>query len=338
MRSRSRASSRRRSPSSPRSYDLIVLDHPAPRRGRRRRLPRARRRACSATTPSRASPAATIGAARGELRLRRPLVRAPARRRDAGAGAAPGARRRPARAGDLGARCARSPPSTRRAVARRAARPAHVLLDLRRTRRVAVRARARRGSAAFAILEELAACSLPSLRDANPIELLEAHGARARGRAAARSSTATSTTRAPAAGARRCASPTRRALGSTLGGTGIALTRRCPLAPELAEHLRVAARSRHPDGVHPRAPGPAGRPGGLERPGARRELGRLLLGHAAHDRGRLGAPALPGLHRVPEPRLGADPRRPRPSAIPAPRLLDRLDALWRASLPTGAVL
>ena len=99
----------------------------------------------------------------------------------------------------------------------------------------------------------------------------------------------------------------------------------------------LAARRRHAGELHRDARGPAVGARRLAGRGARRARRRLLLGHAPHDRGGLGAPALRGLHRVPGARLRAHPRGAR-RARPGPRLLDRLGALWRAALPTGAAL
>ena len=92
--------------------------------------------------------------------------------------------------------------------------------------------------------EELAASAVASLRDGESDPAARGDGARARGRLLPARLRLRQLRARGATGARRCASPTRPQLGSTLGGTGIALTRRCPLDAGARRAPRLAARSR----------------------------------------------------------------------------------------------
>lgn len=92
------------------------------------------------------------------------------------------------------------------------------------------------GLEALDLMGRLSARAEPSLARANPIEILEAM-ARSRAAACCPLVFGYVTYARRLSGRERlcfCDAP---GLGSTLGGTGIALTRRCPLTPELAEHL-----------------------------------------------------------------------------------------------------
>jgi len=192
------------------------------------------------------------------------------------------------------------------------------------------------GIAALERLQQLAAVSVPALRDANPIQLLEAM---ARSRAAACCPLVYGYVTYATAGDGR--EPLRFAdapeLGSTLGGTGIAITRRCPLEPALARHLAwlldpatqttfVGAHEGQPSAIASWTDGALDERSGGFYSGTRRTT------EAAWVRPRFdgfiefqgsGSQLL---------REGLAER------VPARRLLARLDALWRASLPTGAVL
>jgi multiple sugar transport system substrate-binding protein len=190
--------------------------------------------------------------------------------------------------------------------------------------------------AALAIMGELAARSAPSLREANPIQLLEAM---ARQRAAACCPLVYGYVNyARAADGREALrfadAP---ALGSTLGGTGIALTRRCRLAPELAGHLAWLL---DPATQTTFIPGREGQPSAraawsdplLDASSGGFYSGTLRTIEAAWVR-----PRFPGY--VEFQSRGSELIRDGLAAhAPGPRLLDRLDALWRASLPTGALL
>ena len=127
------------------------------------------------------------------------------------------------------------------------------------------------------------------------------------------------------------------ALGSALGGTGIALTRRCPLAPELAEHLAWLLDPSTQTTFIPAHEGqPAARAAWTD-PALDASSGGFYSGTLRTTEAAWVRPRFPGYiefqsHGSELIRDGLAER------IPGPRLLDRLDALWRASIPTGAVL
>jgi multiple sugar transport system substrate-binding protein len=190
--------------------------------------------------------------------------------------------------------------------------------------------------AAFAILEELAARSLPSLRDANPIQLLEAM---ARERAAACCPLVYGYVNYahPADGREALRFADAPELGSTLGGTGIALTRRCPLAPELAEHLAWLLAPGTQTTFIPEHHGqPSARAAWTDR-GLDACSGGFYSGTLRTTEAAWVRPRFPGYIEF-QSRGSELIRTGLAERIPGPRLLDRLDALWRASLPTGAVL
>ena len=192
------------------------------------------------------------------------------------------------------------------------------------------------GRAALEVMQRLAVLSVPSLRGANPIELLDAM---ARTRAAACCPLVYGYVNYATAGDGREAlrfadAP---ALGSTLGGTGIAITQRCPLEPALAQHLAWLldpATQTSFMGAHEGQPsareswtdaGLDGRSGGFY-------SGTLRTTEAAWVR-----PRFDGFIEF-QGRGSELLRAGLAQRTPARTLLERLDALWRASLPTGAVL
>ena len=192
------------------------------------------------------------------------------------------------------------------------------------------------GLAALEVLQRLAAVSVPSLRGANPIQLLDAM---ARTRAAACCPLVYGYVNYATAGDGREALRFADApvLGSTLGGTGIAITRRCPLEPALAEHLAWLLDPATQTGFIGANEGqPSARESwtdaGLDGDSGGFYSGTLRTTEAAWVRPRFdgfiefqgcGSELL---------RAGLAER------TPARTTLERLDALWRASLPTGAVL
>ena len=190
--------------------------------------------------------------------------------------------------------------------------------------------------AAFAILAELAARSLRSLRDANPIQLLEAM---ARERAAACCPLVYGYVNyaRPAHGRAALRFVDAPALGSTLGGTGIALTRRCRLAPELAEHLAWLL---DPATQTTFIPGHQGQPSARAAwtdPALDASSGGFYSGTLRTTEAAWVRPRFPGFVAF-QSRGSELIRDGLAQRMPGSRLLERLDALWRASLPTGAVL
>jgi multiple sugar transport system substrate-binding protein len=190
--------------------------------------------------------------------------------------------------------------------------------------------------AALEIMGELAARSVPSLREANPIQLLEAM-ARERAAACCPLVYGYVTYARPGDGRETLRFADAPALGSTLGGTGIALTRRCPLTRELAAHLAWLL---DPATQTTFIPGHEGQPSAraawsdpsLDASSAGFYSGTLRTTEAAWVR-----PRFPGYIEF-QSRGSELIRDGLAARAPGPRLLDRLDALWRASLPTGAVL
>ena len=192
------------------------------------------------------------------------------------------------------------------------------------------------GSAALDILRQLDALAVEALREANPIQILEAM---ARERAAACCPLVYGYVNYARAGDAREAlrfadAP---ALGSTLGGTGIAITRRCPLEPALAAHLAWLLdpeTQRTFIGAHE------------GQPSARRawldaeldELsGGFYLGTLRTIEGAWVRPRFPG--SIEFQRRGAEAIRDGLAERAAgPRILERLNALWRQASSTGAVL
>jgi multiple sugar transport system substrate-binding protein len=125
-------------------------------------------------------------------------------------------------------------------------------------------------------------------------------------------------------------------LGSTLGGTGIAVTRRCPREPALAEHLAWLLDPVTQTTFIPEHEGqPSARAAWSDAP-----LDASAGGFYSATRRTTEAawvrPRFPGYIAF-QSSASALLRDGLASRTPAPRLLDRLDALWRASLPTGAV-
>jgi multiple sugar transport system substrate-binding protein len=192
------------------------------------------------------------------------------------------------------------------------------------------------GEAALDILRQLAAVAVDGLRDANPIQILEAM---ARERAAACCPLVYgyvnyARAEAPREALRFADAP---ALGSTLGGTGIAITRRCPLSPALAAHLEwlldpvVQTTFMGAHAGQPSARG-AWLDASLDASSGGFYSGTLQTTEAAWVR-----PRFPGF--IDFQRRGAEIIRDGlAERAPSPHILDRLSALWRAALPTGAVL
>jgi multiple sugar transport system substrate-binding protein len=192
------------------------------------------------------------------------------------------------------------------------------------------------GLAALDILRQLDAVAVDALRDANPIQILEAM---ARERAAAFCPLVYgyvnyARARVPREALRFADAP---ALGSTLGGTGIAITRRCALEPALAAHLEwlldpvtqttfIGAHEGQPSARR------AWLDATLDESSGGFYSGTLRTTEAAWVR-----PRFPGY--IDFQRRGAEVvRGGLAERAPSPRILDRLNALWRVALPTGAVL
>jgi multiple sugar transport system substrate-binding protein len=195
---------------------------------------------------------------------------------------------------------------------------------------------AERGLAALDLLQELAARSVAALHAANPIQLLEAM---ARSRAAAFCPLVYGYVNyaSPAGGREALRFADAPALGSTLGGTGIAVTRRCPLEQPLADHLTwlldpavqttfIAAHAGQPSA---RA---AWADAALDAGSGGFYSGTLRTLEAAWVRPRFAGYI--------EFQRGASEliRGGLAARTPARPLLDRLAALWRESLPPGAAL
>jgi multiple sugar transport system substrate-binding protein len=191
------------------------------------------------------------------------------------------------------------------------------------------------GVEALELLQQLAARSCESLAAANPIQLLEAM---ARERAAACCPLVYGYVTYASAGEGREAlrfadAP---ALGSTLGGTGIAITRRCAREPALAAHLawlldagtQVSFSARHEGQPAARR---AWTDAALDVSSGGFYSGTLRTTEAAWVR-----PRFPGYIGF-QARASDEIRRGLAERVPAGRLFDRLSALWRTSLPTGAV-
>ncbi len=193
-----------------------------------------------------------------------------------------------------------------------------------------------RGLEALELMQQLLARSVAALHGANPIQLLEAM---ARERAAACCPLVygyvTYATAACGREALRFADAP--GLGSTLGGTGIAVTQRCPRDPALAAHLSWLLDPVTQSGFIARHAG---------QPAARAAWSDAVLddsagGFYAGTRRTLEAawvrPRFPGYIEF-QRRASDLIRSGLAERFPATRLLDRLGALWRAALPTGAAL
>jgi multiple sugar transport system substrate-binding protein len=190
--------------------------------------------------------------------------------------------------------------------------------------------------AAFALMQELDARTVEALRPANPIELLEAM---ARERAAACCPLVYGYVNyaSPADGreALRFADAPER--GSTLGGTGIALTRRCPLEPALAAHLAWLL---DPETQASFIPAHDGQPSARRAwtdPALDAASGGFYSGTLRTTEAAWVRPRFPGYIEF-QSRASDLLRTVLAARVPGRRALDRLDALWRASLPTGAEL
>jgi len=187
------------------------------------------------------------------------------------------------------------------------------------------------GEAALEILGRLDASAVGALRDANPIQILEAM---ARERAAACCPLVFGYVNyARANGAREALrfadAP---ALGSTLGGTGIAITRRCVLDPALAAHLEwlldpvvqttfIGAHDGQPSARRAWFDAALDERSGGFYSGTRRTT------EAAWVR-----PRFPGYVAF-QSSAGQIIRDGLAERAPGTRILDRLGALWRAALP-----
>jgi multiple sugar transport system substrate-binding protein len=189
---------------------------------------------------------------------------------------------------------------------------------------------------ALAVMQELAAISVASLRPANPIQLLEAM---ARERAAACCPLVYGYVNYARAAAGREALRFADApeLGSTLGGTGIALTRRCPLEPALAEHLAWLLDPVTQTTFIPDHEGQPSARAAWSDPGLDAGWGGFYSGTRRTTEAAWVRPRFPGYIEF-QSRGSELIRDGLAERTPGPRLLDRLDALWRASHPTGALL
>jgi multiple sugar transport system substrate-binding protein len=193
------------------------------------------------------------------------------------------------------------------------------------------------GVAALELLQRLDAVAVEKLRAANPIGILEAMATE---RAAACCPLVYGYVNyARAAPGRR--EPLRFAdaplLGSALGGTGIAITRRCPLAPELARHLAWLLDGETQTtfiGAHEGQP--SARSAWLDAALDERS-GGFYSGTRRTTETAWVRPRFPGYIEF---QAGSSEliRAGLAERMPAARLFDRLGALWRASLPTGALL
>ncbi len=127
------------------------------------------------------------------------------------------------------------------------------------------------------------------------------------------------------------------ALGSTLGGTGIAVTRRCPQSPALAAPSHLAARRRHTGDLHrPHEGQPAARGAWLDA-ALERARGGFYSATRRTTEAAWVRPRHAGYIEF-QPRASGLIRSGLAERVPPARLLDRLGALWRASLPAGAAL
>jgi multiple sugar transport system substrate-binding protein len=192
------------------------------------------------------------------------------------------------------------------------------------------------GLAALDILRQLDALAVAALRDANPIQILEAM---ARERAAACCPLVYgyvnyARAKGPREPLRFADAP---ALGSTLGGTGIAITRRCPLSPALAAHLEwLLDPLVQTTFICTHEGQPSARRAWLD-PALDESSGGFYSGTLRTTEAAWVRPRFPGY--IDFQRRGAELIRDGlAERAPGPRILDRLSALWRAALPTGAVL
>jgi multiple sugar transport system substrate-binding protein len=195
---------------------------------------------------------------------------------------------------------------------------------------------AERGLEALELMRQLRARSVAALHAANPIELLEAM-ARERSAACCPLVFGYVTYATGGDGREALTFADAPGLGSTLGGTGIAITRRCPRDPALVAHLTWLLDPATQSGFFPRHQG---------QPAARAAWEDTVLdasagGFYSATRHTLEAawvrPRFPGYSAF-QARASDLIRGGLAERVPAARLLDRLGALWRASLPTGAVL
>ena len=193
------------------------------------------------------------------------------------------------------------------------------------------------GVAALELLQRLDAVAVDELRAANPIGIVEAMATM---RAAACCPLVygyVNYASAPATGGEALRFADAPLLGSTLGGTGIAITRRCPLEPALARHLAWLL---DPDtqttfiGAHEGQP--SARRAWLDAALDARS-GGFYSGTRSTTEAAWVRPRFPGYIAF-QSRASELIRQGLAEHEAAPRLLDRLGALWRASLPTGALL
>ena len=192
------------------------------------------------------------------------------------------------------------------------------------------------GEAALEILGRLDAMAVGTLREANPIQILEAM---ARERAAACCPLVYgyvnyARTNGPREGLRFVDAP---ALGSTLGGTGIAITRRCVLDPALAAHLEWLLDPVVQTtfiGTHEGQP--SARRAWLDA-ALDESSGGFYSGTRRTTEAAWVRPRFPGYIAF---QSGAAQiiRDGLAERDPSPRILDRLNALWRAAQPPGAEL
>ena len=190
--------------------------------------------------------------------------------------------------------------------------------------------------AALALLQELAASAVASLCEANPIQLLEAM---ARERAAACCPLVYGYVNYALAAAGREALRFADApeLGSTLGGTGIALTQRCPLDPALAGHLAWLLDPATQTTFIPDHQGQPSARAAWSDPALDASSGGFYSATLRTTEAAWVRPRFPGYIEF-QSRGSQLIRDGLAERAPGRLLLDRLDALWRASHPTGAVL
>jgi multiple sugar transport system substrate-binding protein len=192
------------------------------------------------------------------------------------------------------------------------------------------------GVAALELLQGLDDAAVDGLRDANPIELLEAMAAR---RAAACCPLVygyVNYTRA-ADGAEALRFADAPLLGSTLGGTGIAVTSRCPRDPALTEQLTWLLDPETQTTFIPRHEGQPSARAAWADAALDARSGGFYSGTRRTTEAAWVRPRFPGY--IEFQRLGSQLiRSGLAEREAAHRLFDRLGALWRASLPPGAQL
>jgi multiple sugar transport system substrate-binding protein len=193
------------------------------------------------------------------------------------------------------------------------------------------------GVTALELLQRLNALAVDELRAANPIAILEAMATRRAVACCPLVFGYVNYARAGPGGREPLRFADAPLLGSTLGGTGIAITRRCPLAPELARHLAwlldCEAQTSFIDAHEGQ---PSARTAWLD-VALDERAGGFYSGTRRTTEAAWVRPRFPGYVEF-QGSASQLIREGLAERAPAPRVLARLGALWRASLPTGAEL